>query len=67
MTCFGNAFSFHSSFIPFTVVCKNRWGLPHPIARKKDLKTVRSGVLVAISVYNLVYAYKCDNNLETAR
>ena len=21
---------------------------------------------VAISVYNLVYAYKCDNNLETA-
>ena len=29
--------------------------------------TVRSGALVAIFVYNLVYAYKFDNNLETAR
>ena len=32
-----------------------------PIARKKDLMTVRSGAFVAISVYNLVYAYKFDN------
>ena len=34
---------------------------------KKDLVTVRSGALVTISVYNLVYAYKFDNNLESAR
>ena len=33
---------------------------------KKDLMTVRSGDFVAISVYNLVYAYQFDNNLETA-
>ena len=34
---------------------------------KKDLMTVRSGAFVAISVYNLVYVYKFDDNLETAR
>ena len=28
--------------------------------------TVRSGALVATFVCNLVSAYKCDNNLETA-
>ena len=34
---------------------------------KKDLIAVRSGAFVVISVNNLVYAYKFDNNLETAR
>ena len=36
------------------------------LREKKDLMTVRSGAFVAISVYNLVYAYKFDNSLETA-
>ena len=42
-------------------------GLRWPIVRKNDLISLRSGALVAIFVYNFVHAYKCDNNLETAR
>ena len=67
MTRFGNAVSSHSSLMPFKIVYTKLWGSPRPIAKKTDLMSVHSGALVATFVNNLVYTYKCDNYLETAR
>ena len=53
--------------MPFKIVYTKLWGSPRPIAKKTDLMSVHSGALVATFVNNLVYTYKCDNYLETAR
>ena len=53
--------------MPFKIVYTKLWGSPGPIAKKTDLMIVHSGALVATFVNNLVYTYKCDNYLETAR
>ena len=52
--------------IPFKIVCQKVRGLLWPIARKKDLISLRSAALVAIFVYNLVDDNKCQNNFKTA-
>ena len=64
---FGDAVSSHSSLMPFKIVYTKLWGSPRPIAKKTDLMSVHSGALVATFVNNLVYTYKYDNYLETAR
>ena len=51
----------------FKIVYTKLWGSPRPIAKKTDLMSVHSGALVFTFVNNLVYTYKCDNYLETAR
>ena len=66
-TRFGNVVSSHSSLMPFKIVYTKLMGSPRPIAKKTDLMSVHSGALIATFVYNLVYIYKCDNYLETAR
>ena len=53
--------------MPFKIVNTKLWGSPRPIAKKTDLMSVHSGAIVATIVNNLVYTYKCDNYLETAR
>ena len=53
--------------MPFKIVYTKLWGSPRPIAKKTDLLSAHSGALVATFVNNLVYTYKCDNYLESAR
>ena len=53
--------------MPFKIVNTKLWGSPRPIAKKTDLMSGHSGAIVATIVNNLVYTYKCDNYLETAR
>ena len=64
---FGNIVSSHSSLMPFKLVYTKLMGIATADCEKTDLVSLRSGALVATFVYNLVYTYKCDNYLETAR
>ena len=53
--------------MPFKLVYTKLMGIAAADCGKTDLMYVRSGALVAALVYNLVYTYKRDNYLETAR
>ena len=64
---FGNVVSSHCSLMPFKVVYTKLMGIATADCEKTDLMSVHSVALVATFVYNLVYTYKCDNYLETAR
>ena len=53
--------------MPFKIVYTKLTGIATADCEKTDLMSVHSVALVATFVYNLVYTYKCDNYLETAR
>ena len=53
--------------MPFKIVNFKLMGIATADCEKTDLMSVRSGALVATFVYNLVYTYNCNNNLETAQ
>ena len=64
---FGGVVSSHSSLMPFRLVYTKLMGIATADCEKTDLMCVHSGALVTTFVYNLVYTYKRNNYLETAR
>ena len=63
----GNAVLSHCSLIPSETVYEKRRGLLWPIARKKNLISLRSVAFFTIFVSNLVHAYKFHGNFKTAQ
>ena len=53
--------------MPFKLVYTKLMGIATADCENTDLIGVHSGALVSTFVYNLVYTYKCDNYMETAR
>ena len=51
----------------FKIVYTKLMGIATTDCEKTNLMSVHSGAVVATFVNNLVYTYKCDNYLETAR
>ena len=62
----GNAVSSHSGLIPSETSFEKRGGLLWPIARKKNLISLRLAAFFTIFVSNLVHAFKFHGNLKTA-
>ena len=54
----GSAVSSHSGLIPSETLYEKRGGLLWPIARKRNLISLRSVAIFTITVCNLVHAYK---------
>ena len=63
----GNAVSSHSGLIPSENCTKKRERLLWPIARKRNLISLRLVAFFTIFVCNLVHAYKFHGYLKTAR
>ena len=59
-------FSSHSGLILIETVYEKRGELLWPIARKKNLISLRSAAFDSIFVSNLVYSHKFHVNFETA-
>ena len=66
MMRFGNAVSSHSGLIPSETAYAKRGGLLWPIARKKNLISLRSASFFTNFVSNLVHGYKFHGNLKIA-
>ena len=62
----GNAVSSHGGLIPSETAYEKRRGLLWPIARKKNLISLRSASFLTNFVSNLVHAYKFHGNLKMA-
>ena len=62
----GNAVSSHSGLIPSETAHEKRGGLLRPIARRKNLISLRSASFFTNFVSNLVHAYKFHGNLKIA-
>ena len=62
----GNAVSSHSGLIPSETAHEKRGGLLRPIARRKNLISLRSASFFTNFVSNLVHAYKFPGNLKIA-
>ena len=63
----GKAVSSHSGLIPSETLHEKRGGLLRPIARKRNLISLRSAAFFTIFECNLVHAYKFHGYLKTAR
>ena len=62
---YGNAVSSHSGLIPSETLYAKRGGLLWPIARKRNLISLRSAAFFTIFVCNLVHANKFYGYLRT--